>query len=52
MTMYYLPKRQETRAWELKSLKYFYFTLINFNYIDLNIQIADKLTIKIDKKKN
>ena len=34
-----------------KLLKYFYFTLLNFNYTDLNIQTADKLTIKIDKKK-
>ena len=33
-----------------KLLKYFYFTLLNFNYTDLNIQTADKLTIKIDKK--
>ena len=29
----------------------FNFNLLNFNYTDLNIQIVDKLTIKIHKKK-
>ena len=39
------------KSLRVKKLQIFFFTLINFNYIDLNIQIADKLTIKIDKKK-
>ena len=32
-------------------LKYLFIYLLNFNYTDLNIQIVDKLTIKINKKK-
>ena len=30
---------------------YLFIYLLNFNYTDLNIQIVDKLTIKINKKK-
>ena len=33
------------------TLKYLFIYLLNFNYTDLNIQIVDKLTIKINKKK-
>ena len=33
------------------TLKYLFTYLLNFNYIDLKIQIVDKLTIKINKKK-
>ena len=35
----------------MESVIYLFINLLNFNYTDLNIQIEDKLTIKINKKK-